>query len=169
MNMIFIANLISIVCTIVVVVVLSVRWYTRKNATRLYITEKISGVRKIVKHVYLSPTKDGYEYKDKKYVINRDSSIIDEKNRPLLIYDVNDATPLSFDDKDTEYESKLLKVYMQTDAYKDILGKGLADNIQLILLVIVIFAIVGLAMFLVYQNQQVSQLLKELVGNVPTL
>ncbi len=168
-NVILLSNIISGACLLIVVGILAFRWITRRKATRLYITKLIGGRRKIIKHVYLSPKKDDYEYNQHTYAINLNEAIIDEKNRPLLIYDYDGATPISLDTKDSKYESGLMDIFLKTKVYGKVLGKGLIDNLALILIVIAIFATVILGMYMVYQNQLLKKFIEEIIkggGNV---
>ncbi len=162
-NVVLLSNIISGMCLVVVALILVFRWVTRRNAIRLYITKVVGGRRKIIKHVYLSPKKDEYIYNDKHYAINLKEAIIDEKNRPLVIYDYEGATPISLDKKDSKYESRLMSVFLKTKIYGKVFGKGLVDNLALILIVIAIFSTIILGMYMVYQNQLLKKFIEEII------
>lgn len=157
---------IAYLCSPLVMIFLVYWFYIRKGKVRIKIMRKYKEGYRVIKTIKrISLSNLTHSYKDKSYNLDITKAILDEHNRPELFYDESDAEPLSFFDNKNPKDSKIFDKVLKSEVYSKFLSRY-RDKYYIIIIVVLICAVVGLAVFTSYlynkQNEQILLLLSQM-------
>lgn len=165
LNLYQISNIISLLGIVLAVIIFLYDRYIRRYI-RVNIVRNVDTTKSNAKYYLIFSKKLGikaltFNYKDKTYVIDLIGSINDQRNRPILYYELENLNPIYFVKIPETY--KYNPTNLKRVLRENMLEKLLGTNKETVYTVIIIALIIGMIAISIYDNYRISQLNEKLI------
>jgi len=133
----------------------------KKKDVFAYICVKTGDNLKIIKRKKLSSAESSFNYAGREYIISLKDAIIN-KNKFIILYDINNPTPIKFNAEGKQYNAELLKTALSVKIAKLIFPS--TDNTILIVGAILLIGGIAGILFGIYMYNQNMALSSELAN-----
>ena len=133
----------------------------KKKDVVAHICVKVGDNLKIIKSKKLSSSESSFNYANREYIISLQDAII-KNNKFILLYDINNPTPIKFNAEGKQYNAELLKTALSVKIAKLIFPS--TDNTILIVGAILLIGGIAGILFGIYMYNQNMALSSELAN-----